>query len=375
MRIDERGVSEASWVGAVIETGRIMNVNINDWSVDVVSELASKRYFDLQVMSPYFHFVNGEGVYCMPEIGAMVWICKPTQGRFAAPFILGFQAPFNANTGNFQNGRPSLNPGDIMMRTRDENFVVLRRGGVVQIGATPIAQRMYIPIRNFIKDFCENYELHTFGGDLTWETARTDQTNTGQAPTTFTLSAKQFSNDPQPVATLTMGSLGAGVPTILELDIFASGAKGAQQVVTMTMDNAGNVAWSVKKNWNVVAHDDISYESQLGNISFTSDNGNVGLKAHSDVILTSDTTDIDLVASSGSIKEKSLGHIIDAPSILLGGSSANHPLPYGDSLTDWLTLLTTAIGAIVPTPGVALSSTFVVPPGLDAILSSVTKTK
>ena len=372
MKIYDRGMSESSWVPAVIETGRIMNVNIDDWSVDVVSEYANKRYFDIQVMSSYFHYANGEGIYVMPEIGAMVWICKPTQGRFGAPFILGFQSPFDTDNGNFRSGRQSLNPGDIMLRTRDENFIVLRRGGVVQIGATPIAQRMFIPIRNFIKDFCENYELHTFGGDLTWLTDRTDQTTTGDSPTTFSLSAKRLASDPGQVAKLTVGSHGQADPTILKLVIYDSGKEDAKPLITMVLDNLGDVTWTIEKDWNVVAKGDINFESKEGDVSLKSDKGNMLLEAAKTLSLISDTGDIDVTAA-GTVKEKSNGHIIEAPEIKLGGAAANDPLVLGIELQSWLKNLLAALQSATCAGNPLTMEASALSSSLDTFLSPVTK--
>ena len=80
-----------------------------------------------------------------------------------------------------------MNPGDIGMTTRDGNFIMLRRGGIVQLGATAMAQTVYIPIRNYIKQFCENYELHTLGGDVEWRVDRVESDPSGQAPSTYLL--------------------------------------------------------------------------------------------------------------------------------------------------------------------------------------------
>src|SRR5574337_1687504 len=121
------GVPSRGYKPAVIEKGRIVNVNIKDWSVDVAGEYANKIFLDVQVASPYLHYANGEGIYVMPEVGAMCWICIPSTGHMAPAFVLGFMAPIDERKGddgqipaNFRAGRQNLNPGDIMMRTRDE---------------------------------------------------------------------------------------------------------------------------------------------------------------------------------------------------------------------------------------------------------------
>ena len=363
------------WVPSTIETARIVNVNIDDWSVDVTSlPPADKKYFDIQVMSPYFHYSNGEGIYCMPEVGALVWVCRPTEGEFGTPFVLGYQAPYDGDSQSYRNGRQSLNPGDIMLRTRDENFIILRRGGVVQIGATPTAQRIFIPIRNIIKDFCENYELYSFGGELTWTTDRTDQTTTGDAPTTFSLKAKRLANEPGQVAQLTIGSHGEGDPTILKLDIFESGQNGAKKVASMTFDDAGNATWTLVKDWTVTAKGNIGFESKEGDISFKADQGAASLEASKAVSVKSDTSDVT-VEAAGAIKETSTGHTIEAPSIKLGGAGASHPVAWGDAIqgvfTQLLADLSTAAAA-QPAPGGFQSAT--VAGMLNTIFGNVSKT-
>lgn len=216
-------MTESEWLGAEVETARIINVNIESWSVDCIAEHANKRYFDIQVMSPYFHFANGEGIYVQPEVGALCWICVPSSGRFAAPFVLGFQSAFDTDFNNFRGGRQTLNPGDIMMRTRDENFLILRRGGVLQVGATPVCQTMYVPIGNVIRHFCEQYELNTFGGVLEWKNTRTDETADGEVLTTLTLKVKEKVSTPEHDVLLTIGSHGDGAPTRLLLEVMDSG--------------------------------------------------------------------------------------------------------------------------------------------------------
>ena len=242
---------DGQFIGATVETGRIANVNVQDWSVDVISEHGNKKYFDIQLCSPYFHYMNCEGIYVMPEVGAMCWVCKPSDGRFSTPFVIGFQAPFDDKAVGYRAGRPQMNPGDIMMKTRDENFIILRRGGVVQIGATPTAQRMFIPVRNFIKDFCENYQLFTFGGEMTWTTARTEETTTGDALTTFALKAKEKANDPGFIAELTVGSHGQNDATILNLVIKDSGLGTAAKKIQIQLTKNGDVSIDITQDLTI----------------------------------------------------------------------------------------------------------------------------
>lgn len=173
---------------ARIVQGRIMNVNLVKWTVDVAAQFDRKKYFNIQVGSPYLHHSNGEGIYVVPEIGCTAVVCIPSDST--PPFVLAFvmaheainsatpdapqgtsshsQPVPNATDSSFAGGRPTAQLGDIWLRTRDNNFIILHRGGVLQIGATELAQRIYMPLNNQIIDMSENYAHHNAGGAITW---------------------------------------------------------------------------------------------------------------------------------------------------------------------------------------------------------------
>lgn len=172
----------------IVCQGTIININLVRWTVDVIALFDRKKYFNIQVGSPYMHHANGEGIYVMPEVNAQVMVCKPSDSN--AAFVMAFimanetintsapDAPLgttqhaapaaNPTGASFAGGRPQAQPGDIVMRTRDDNFVILHRGGVLQIGATPLAQRLYIPLQNLVMDVSENYEHQNSGGAIKW---------------------------------------------------------------------------------------------------------------------------------------------------------------------------------------------------------------
>jgi hypothetical protein len=55
-----------------------------------------------------------------------------------------------------------------MVRGRNGNFVILHRGGVLQIGASELAQRIYIPLQNLISDISQTYRHYNTGGAINW---------------------------------------------------------------------------------------------------------------------------------------------------------------------------------------------------------------
>lgn len=334
-----------------IETARIINVNIRDWSVDVVTEYGDKLYLDIQVGSPYFHYANGEGIYVMPEVGAYCWLCRPSSGLDAHAFILAFQSPFDDAAKSFRSNRPQLNPGDIMMKTRDENFIILRRGGVVQVGATPAAQRIYLPIKNTIRDFCENYGLHSIAGDMEWVVHRTEKDTAGGAKTEFRLGVKEKASDPYPIAELFMGSPdGADAPEKLTMIIYADGSESQQIKIIMNFRKDGGVEFGFEGDFKATIKG--KSEVKIDGDSTTEIGGKFGLKVNgSEATIESASmltakAGVKAMLEGGTLATVKAGSIasIDAPSVKVGGNAAVHPLVYGDMLTSFLTSLLNMLG-------------------------------
>lgn len=255
-------VTRAGSIPAAVEKGRIIDVNIATYTVSVVTEFTKKPQNGISFATPYQHYEDGEGIYFMPEVGSLCWVCFPSDGN--RPFILAWASA--QTEGDYRAKKRDLNPGDTFLGTRDGNFIYLRRGGVVQIGAGALAQRMYLPINNTIRDFCENYNLSTLAGDFEWSVARDEKTTDGHRPAHVRLRARQFADDAKPIAELEIGSHDGDAKTILSLKIRADGTAGAAQKFSLLIDNVGNVTWKVEKDvvWNVTgkvtvnAQDDVT---------------------------------------------------------------------------------------------------------------------
>ena len=345
----EHSIMEGEYAPALVETVRISNVNIDDWSVDCVSEFGYKRYFDIQVMSPYFHFSNGEGMYIQPEVGALAWLCRPSGGKFGAPFLMGFQAPYDEDNASFRSGKQSLNPGDMMLRTRDENFIVLRRGGVVQIGATPTAQRMYVPIRNFIRDFCENYNLFTFGGEMTWETERDDQNTTaddGVAQTKLTYKVKSTSDEPSHVLELTMGSHGDGEPVKLNLQVFNDGTDERELMADLKITNEGDVIWDIEQDWLLTVKRDINVLTEDGDIIFNAATDGT-FAAQEKILIKSGKAKATFDGLDGAYVKSAKEVEIEAPLIKLGSGASVEAVVRGLKLKILLTSFITDVSTFM----------------------------
>ncbi len=197
-------------IPAYIHEARVVNVNYVNWTVDVRTQFDQKNFFDIQVASPYMHPNYGEGIYVVPEINAKCVVCIPSDGP--PPFVLAFIMPMEtkdvpveqqtssgtASEGStFAGGRKRAKPGDIIMRGHDGNFVILHRGGVLEVGASPTAQRIYIPLQNVITDISQYYEHHNTGGSINWgvSSSSTEENPETQYVQTFRLLANDEKAD------------------------------------------------------------------------------------------------------------------------------------------------------------------------------------
>jgi hypothetical protein len=194
---------------------KILNINLVNWTVDVVSQFDRYVLTDIQVGSPYLHYNNGEGLSIFPEVGAQCMVCIPSDS--SPPFVLSFVMPLETvdiddvedqtagggtgsrdslnkskSAASFAGGRPKPKPGDIWLRTRDDNFVILHRGGTLQIGASELSQRICVPLNHFMMDISQNYAHHNSGGSVVWGLQEGPATN--DIPSEYTQTFRVFAN-------------------------------------------------------------------------------------------------------------------------------------------------------------------------------------
>ncbi len=337
---------------AMIQHGRVLDVDAATYRLVVATEYTKKVLSGVSFATPYQHFANGEGIYFMPEVGSLVWLCEPSDGSM--PFVLGW-CPAQVE-GDFRSRKKDLNPGDIYLGTRDDNFLILRRGGIVQIGGGPLSQRMYLPVENMIRDFCENYSLNTLGGSLDWTVRRTETDTDGHRPSTLLLSAKQFADNQGTAAELQVGSHDGDDATILSLRIKESGDKGAATNISLKLKNDGTVEWNVKKD----------IQAKIGGNVDLQIKGNVVLKADGTVSLESvgagsyKGSTFTAEASTGPATVKSPTNIsLDAPLVQAGGTGAVIPVVLATPL--FLLWLATHVHPVIA-PGVPTGPPIPPPP-------------
>lgn len=369
---------------ARIETGTLANVNVRNLTVDWVSQYSGKQIPDLQIMSPYIHYNNGEGFTCIPEVGAIAVVAFPSDGD--SPFIMGFltgpelegaesgdlqskvedpgveseedlpnaqstTAGGSTTTGtttsdaSFRGGRPILNPGDMLWQGRDENFIVLKRGGVLQLGATNVCQRAYIPLLNFIRDFSENYELNTAAGTLSWTVQRQENDPSGNAPTEFVLLTREYAQDKKASIKVSIGSLEdaekppEGDKTFIEVIIAPQSISADEGKVegdpsyVIRLDKVGNTYMMQAKNRTVEVKGD-------DKLTVT---GKQEIKIEGDRLLEvvgkleeKVTGEHTIKGEAGSKEEWGAMKSITAAALKLGSESASEPAVLGLQLITWL---------------------------------------
>lgn len=183
---------------AGIFQARVQQVQKGTYTLDAIGVNGEGQFTGIPVQTGYVGG-RGQGSTWMPEAGTLVYLCRPSDQ--STPMVLGGCAvPKDAEgdddeQNDFRQGRPVLNEGDhLVASSGDGNFIILRKGGVIEVGASQTAQRLYIPINNFIRDFCQNYELNTSGGVLSFTSRRDDPTHGGgsNTPAEFRLRMKEF---------------------------------------------------------------------------------------------------------------------------------------------------------------------------------------
>jgi len=176
--------AEASLGPANIWLAKVTNVNMREWTIDVEGVYTLKPLPGVPFASPYCHRDHAGGVNYIPEVDSLCYIAECMDGTtFAFAFVLNSvttaPAEFDEEEEkydetsatvdpSFRGNRMPLEPGDIMLGTVDENQIVVRRGGMIQIGSTGLAQRLYIPVENTIRDYFQRYQGISPVGEIEW---------------------------------------------------------------------------------------------------------------------------------------------------------------------------------------------------------------
>jgi len=173
------GPQQSGTTSAAVVLGTIVQVYPGTRTVDVEVDLSGESdiYSNVPYGTLYTNVVTGTHIDFVPEVGSKCFVYLMSDG--SDPVVMGWlSAPLHGAFSeddaaepddDFLGGRMGLAPGDIALYNSRGATVLLRKGGTLQIGSSPLAQTLYIPIDNFIRHFFQNYEAKSLLGTLFWK--------------------------------------------------------------------------------------------------------------------------------------------------------------------------------------------------------------
>lgn len=230
-----KGVASDGLKGTVIQRGFIVGVNPDKWSMTVQTVYGRRRIVDCSIPSVYAHRNRGEGIHFIPEVGADVWLCFPSED--SRPFPLCYIPPAGQD-GSSKANRPNLTPGSYAMLTRDGNGIKIHRGGLVEIESTPICKMIFLPREDAIVTLAQEWRLETPSGRMHFYTGEPGELPNDQLAGRFLAQFKQEVNQKHHSVDLSVGS-DVGVDGVFQLDIFESGDVETEDQRTKTLQVVG----------------------------------------------------------------------------------------------------------------------------------------
>jgi len=230
--------------GARLMRGVVTNVNPSDWEMDLFVSSTGQTHIDVGIPGTYLH-PDGHGSFCMPEPGAFVWIAEPSHVDEHVTALA--YAALMDTAGTHATGREDLDmhPGDQYMGGAGGNRIIVRRGGIIEVRGSPLAQRLYLPIENIIRDIFQNYEMLGVGGHAKWLTGLGEETDAAGVPTVYTMASKRFAGDKMGVVTLTAGNVGMvdenEPDLVFSLAMYDNGEVDQEKTVGIKVTKDGNV--------------------------------------------------------------------------------------------------------------------------------------
>lgn len=240
---DLGGTSTVSDREVIVESAEVTRVDEVLGVIDVFSKITGRRCVNIDIGGEGFDR-NGGMMGAMPMVGDLGLIVHPSDSDI--PKLLRCFPYIDPRTGA-RGKRRYMRAGDKMMSTMYGNYVHVHAGGVVDVAANPVTRRMYVPVLNQIKDFCENYMLHAGGGRFRWEVRREDRSSTGSR--TEAIWELKSTTGGQVVAEIRQGSV-SGVTdlpgSVLESRRFFGPTGTQDEVLRAVIDDNGNAFVSAR---------------------------------------------------------------------------------------------------------------------------------
>jgi len=132
-----------------------------------------RRIDDVQVAVPATS-ARGGGIRYECTIGDACLI----GGSKGDPKVIAFMGVFDPETGSYDRRAPESTYGDISFGTAADNYIHLRRNGLIEIKSSELCQRTYIPTGAIIQEHFKQYKGLCPGGEISM-TARSSRTEEG----------------------------------------------------------------------------------------------------------------------------------------------------------------------------------------------------
>jgi hypothetical protein len=191
---------------------KVLSVNKVKYTCTVQGELDNQVIEDIPI-EPIAINTEGGGSYWMPETNGLVWMCNPSTE--STPFIMsGATAPKqldedpNEDPTDRRLNRPVIGEGDFVVAQNGTGKIILRKGGIVEIGASESALRRYIPLTNLIEEFSQNWRHNNAAGLMEMICRDQDETyGTERTPAEFKFNLREFCEDTFPMMDLRIGRI------------------------------------------------------------------------------------------------------------------------------------------------------------------------
>ena len=319
--------------GYILEA-TILNVDSQNHLAEVAMDNAEGAIPDVRVVSLYCHPFGGEGIFFLPEAGASCYLFIPSDdGR---PFVLGYVMPPTTAPGD-SGGRMPMNPGDYALVTRDDNGVIIRRGGVVQVTSTGLSQRLYLPLGNFIRDIAGQYELLSPLGEVG---LTHDEPGIGLTKVKYRFKLRENAESPTHMLTVEVGTstdlmplTDAGPPAPSYLRILASDSlTGKIEQFSFRLDRSGNVSFkNVGYFRKDVTGDHVT--SVKGKLEFLSSAYSLTFSVLGEGKMNLASWEVEALRR---IIQKAPEVVMEARNLRLGSGEAIQPAVRGSDLFVWL---------------------------------------
>ncbi len=230
----------------VVEQAIIETVNPETHSATVQCIYSHRSIPDVKIASPFLSYKTRGGLRFLPDPGSLCYVFTPADG--SGSFIFGYcdlgktrdypqrDGSLEAQT-DYRGEYPPLDPGDMHLGSVDDNFLILKRGGILQLGATQLAQRMYIPIENLVRDYFQRYHGFSPLGEIVWDHVNLYQDNvdpkTADVPVIVKLSCREKINHKKMTVEIRMGRLDKDtLEGAINENLLNEGKKQSVEVIT-----------------------------------------------------------------------------------------------------------------------------------------------